>query len=44
MSLDMNTATKTMYSKKRTFLPKIKNRNRGQHSVEGLEIVGKNMG
>ena len=37
MSLDMNSAVKTNYSKVRTRLPKIQNKKR----VENLEIVGK---
>jgi hypothetical protein len=38
MSLDMNSAVQTNYSKVRTRLPKIKNKNK---RVENLEIVGK---
>ena len=37
MSLDMNTATKTNYSKTRCKLPKIEKNDK---RLEGLEIVG----
>ena len=38
MSLDMNTATKTCYSKVRSKLPKIAKKEK---RLQGLEIVGK---
>ena len=41
MSLDMNTATKTSYSRVKGTLPKIKKNGK---KIENLEIVGKGQG
>ena len=41
MSLDMNTATKTSYSRVKGSLPKIKKNGK---KIENLEIVGKGQG